>query len=65
MPADKLASAKLLWWIAFGAQAFVTILETIERDYLNAVSAACLAATFLLLATGFTGDGPEKPYGAR
>jgi hypothetical protein len=61
MPADKLARAKMLWWIAFAAQAFVTVLETIERDYLKAVSAACLGVTFLMLATGFTGDGPERP----
>jgi hypothetical protein len=61
MSAEKFARAKMLWWIAFAAQAFVTVLETIERDYLKATSAACLAVSFLMLATGFTGDGSEKP----
>ncbi len=40
----------------------MTILETIEGDYVKAVSAVCLAVPFLMLATGFTGDGPEKPF---
>lgn len=62
MATDKMARAKLLWWIAFAAQALVAVLEMIERDYLKAVTSACLALPFLMLATGFTGDGPEKPF---
>jgi len=61
MSPDKIGRAKTLWWIACGAQAIVTVLEMIERDYLKAASAAFLSLTFLLLATGFSGDGPDKP----
>jgi uncharacterized membrane protein len=62
MSPANIARAKTLWWIACAAQAFVTVVEMIERDYLKAASAACLSLTFLMLATGFTGDGPEKPF---
>ena len=60
MPEDKIRRAKFLWWIAFGAQAIVTILETVEGDYLKAASASFLALAFLMLATGISGDDPDK-----
>ena len=61
MPTDKAARAKILWFIAVGAQTIVTILKIVERDYLHAASAAFLGLSFLMLAMNFTGDGPERP----